>query len=50
MRDEIARLMGRQGLGPFLHVCGWQHLCDPLQLYRELNPTKVFIYDKTLCI
>ena len=33
-----------------LHICGWQHLQDPHNLYGPLNPTKVFIYDKTFCV
>lgn len=50
MRDEIGSLMRAHGPARFIHLCGWQHLCDPCHLYDELNPTKVFIYDKTLCI
>jgi hypothetical protein len=50
MRDKIALLRKNYTGSRFLHVCGWQHLSDPHHLYQELNPTKVFIYDKTLCI
>ncbi len=50
MRDRIASLRKRSPASRLLHVCGWQHLSDPCSLYSELNPTKVFIYDKTLCI
>jgi hypothetical protein len=50
MRDRIAELMTSHKGARLLHICGWQHLCDPLDLYRPLNPTKVFIYDKALCI
>jgi hypothetical protein len=34
----------------FLHVCGWQHLQDPSNLYFPLNPIKVFSHDKALCL
>lgn len=50
MRDKIRHLMKRYTTSRFLHICGWQHLADPCNLYQQLNPTKVFIYDKTLCI
>ncbi len=48
--DRIAALMKDGGGKRFLHVCGWQHLCDPLDLYASLRATKVFIHDKALCL
>jgi hypothetical protein len=50
MRDRIRSLMESHGTARFLHICGWQHLSDPLGLYTPLNPRKVFIYDEALCI
>jgi hypothetical protein len=50
MRDRIQALMACHGGARFLHICGWEHLRDPLNLYDPLNPTKVFIYDKALCV
>lgn len=46
MRDRIVRLMERYQDSRFLHICGWQHLYDPYNIYGFLNPTKVFIHDK----
>jgi hypothetical protein len=48
MSRRIGSLMSRSG-GRYLHVCGWQHLRDPLGLYESLEPHKAFIYDKTVC-
>ena len=50
MKDRISLLMRYHGPGRFLHVCGWRHLADPRQIYAPLNPTKVFIHDRTVCI
>jgi hypothetical protein len=50
MARKIGALMARHRKARFLHVCGWQHLYDPLGLYSSFNPTKVFIYDQTLCV
>lgn len=50
MRDRISLLMGHHGPGCYLHVCGWQHLCDPHGVYDPLKPVKVFVHDRTLCI
>jgi hypothetical protein len=33
-----------------LHVCGWQHLSDPYSVYEPLNPVKVFLHDRSLCV
>lgn len=50
MSARIQGLMkGAQGR-KFLHVCGWQHLHDPSNLYSQLNPIKVFSHDKTFCL
>ena len=48
MSRRIGRLISRTG-GRYLHICGWQHLRDPLGLYEFLAPHKAFIYDKTVC-
>jgi len=50
MRDKISILMRSHKDKRFLHICGWQHLEDPHNLYTPLNPEKVFIYDKTVRI
>ena len=50
MSDRISVLMKHQAHKRFLHICGWQHLEDPYGLYAPLNPLKVFVYDKTVCI
>jgi hypothetical protein len=50
MSDRIAILMKYHKDKRFLHVCGWQHLQDPHNLYNPLNPIKVFSYDKTICL
>lgn len=33
-----------------VHVCGWRHLEDPFQVFRPLQPVKVFVYDETVRI
>jgi hypothetical protein len=44
--DRIALLMTCYRTARFLHICGWQHLCDPCNVYTRFNPAKVFIHDK----
>ncbi len=46
MTHRIATLMEAHKGARFLHVCGWQHLQDPFDLYSPFNPTKAFIYDE----
>lgn len=46
MKDRISLLMHHYGSGCFLHVCGWQHLWDPCDVYDSLRPIKVFIHDR----
>jgi hypothetical protein len=48
MSRRIRRLQAGDGEGRFMHICGWQHLRDPLNIYDPLNPIKAFVYDKTL--
>ncbi|MGD0229260.1 MAG: hypothetical protein ABSC19_02730 [Syntrophorhabdales bacterium] len=50
MSGTISRLMTRRDPSNLVHICGWQHLCDPFDLYTTLRPQKVFIYDKALCV
>jgi hypothetical protein len=50
MSDRISILMKHHTNKKFLHICGWQHLEDPYGLYAPLNPAKVFLHDKTLCV
>jgi pheromone shutdown protein TraB len=50
MDDRIAVLMKYYKDKRFLHICGWQHLQDPYNLYSPLNPVKAFIYDKAICV
>ncbi|HQE80747.1 MAG TPA: hypothetical protein PLP52_09475 [Syntrophorhabdaceae bacterium] len=45
MKDMIWLLMGCHSEKRFLHICGWRHLYDPYNIYGQLNPIKVFIYD-----
>jgi hypothetical protein len=50
MTARINDLMKNNPNRRLLHVCGWQHLEDPSNLYGILNPTKVFSHDKALCL
>jgi hypothetical protein len=50
MSNKIKVLRKRYMGQRLLHVSGWQHLHDPRNLYGPLNPLKVFLYDKTICI
>jgi len=50
MAAKIQDLMKGNHDKRFLHVCGWQHLEDPSNLYGIFNPTKVFSHDKALCL
>lgn len=50
MSERIALLMRCYPEQKFLHICGWQHLQDPYNLYSSMEPIKAFIYDKTFCI
>jgi hypothetical protein len=50
MSAKIQDLMKGNHDKRFLHVCGWQHLQDPSNLYSHFNPTKVFSHDKALCL
>jgi hypothetical protein len=50
MSVRIGHLVKRHAPSRVVHICGWQHLCDPFGLYTALYPKKAFIYDKALCI
>ena len=50
MTARINDLMKNNPNRRLLHVCGWQHLEDPSNLYGIFNPTKVFSHDKALCL
>jgi hypothetical protein len=50
MSQRLSILMKHHRNKRFLHICGWQHLEDPRGLYASLNPSKVFLHDKTLCL
>jgi hypothetical protein len=50
MTAKINDLMKNNPNKRLLHVCGWQHLEDPSNLYGIFNPTKVFSHDKTFCL
>jgi hypothetical protein len=50
MGEHIGCLMDRLPKARFLHICGWQHLSDPFDIYGFLNPTRAYLYDKALCI
>jgi len=49
MSGRISMIKNENKNKRLLHICGWQHLDDPYELYAPLNPRKVFIYDKTDC-
>ena len=50
VKEKLAVLM-RHYLGKrVLHVCGWQHLSDPHNIYDSLNPVKVFVHDRSFRI
>ncbi len=46
MSKKIGYLAKRRAPSRVVHICGWQHLCDPFGLYTALYPKKAFIYDK----
>jgi hypothetical protein len=50
MTAKINDLMKNNPNRRLLHVCGWQHLEDPSNLYDIFKPTKVFSHDKALCL
>lgn len=50
MTAKINDLMKNHPNRRLLHVCGWQHLEDPSNLYGIFKPTKVFSHDKALCL
>jgi hypothetical protein len=50
MTARINDLMKNNPNRRLLHVCGWQHLEDPSNLYGIFQPTKVFSHDKALCL
>jgi len=50
MSNKIGRLARRRVPARLVHICGWQHLCDPLGFYAAFCPKKAFIYDKALCV
>ncbi len=50
MKRRLALLTRRYKKGRLVHVCGWQHLSDPHNLYDSLNPVKVFAHDRSFRI
>ena len=50
MSERIGRLVKRHVPSRLVHICGWQHLCDPFGCYTAPYPKKAFIYDKALCV
>ncbi len=50
MSNRIKVLRKRYKGKKLLHISGWRHLHDPRNFYAPLNPVKVFIYDKTVCL
>jgi hypothetical protein len=50
MSERIGHLVKRHAPLRVVHICGWQHLCDPYGFYTALCPKKTFIYDKALCV
>jgi hypothetical protein len=47
---RLALLMRQYSMKRMLYVCGWQHLPDPYSVYEPLNPVKVFVHDRSLCV
>jgi len=45
MCRRISLLMKRFSDKRFLHIAGWQHLKDPLDVYAQFNPVKIYPYD-----
>ena len=50
MSGVIAGIIKRRAPACLVHICGWQHLCDPFDEYGPLRPKKVFIHDKAFCV
>jgi hypothetical protein len=50
MSGTIAGIMKDRAPACLVHICGWQHLCDPFDEYGPLRPKKVFIHDKAFCV
>ncbi len=50
IRDRIATLRRCHRNSRILHICGWRHLSDPDNVYKELNPVKVFVHDRAFRI
>ena len=50
LKERLAFLISRCQEKRVLHVCGWQHLSDPYNIFDALNPRKVFAYDRSICI
>lgn len=45
MSRKIALLKRHFGDRRFLHIAGWKHLKDPLNIYDPFRPVKIFAYD-----
>ncbi|HUJ90080.1 MAG TPA: hypothetical protein VLX12_07800, partial [Syntrophorhabdales bacterium] len=50
IKEKLALLARYYRKKRVLHVCGWQHLSDPRNMYDPLNPVKVFAHDRSVCI
>jgi hypothetical protein len=50
VKEQLALLMQHYPGKRVLHVCGWQHLSDPHNIYDSLNPVKVFAHDRSFRI
>jgi hypothetical protein len=50
VKEKLALLARHYEEKRVLHVCGWQHLSDPYNIYDSLNPAKVYAHDRSLCI
>ena len=40
MSEKIGHLVKRHAPSRVVHICGWQHLCDPFGLYARASPEK----------
>ena len=50
VKENLALLARHYKGRRLLHVCGWQHLSDPHNIYDPLNPVKVFAHDRSFRI
>lgn len=50
MRRLIGKIIERHNPKRLTHLCGWQHLVDQYGYFSDLDPKKIFVYDKAICL